>query len=240
MRKVVCDSVKAICLPIFNRPETLRRTLDCIPKDKGWTVYMSLEGTSPRVVESIARHFSQKVPSNLWRNGRQLGCSLHVFNVISAAIADGAEAVLHIEDDIELSPDALKLCDWYLSQPNFKDPSCNGGLALCRRENNDSSQASTISVKDTWMGHFGQGYCFSRAQWFDFVLRHFWAFDPTWGHDIWDYTLAMMAQKLGKIIVRPRFARSRHAAEVGCNGPGIGIFPSEISPGTHTDYRVEE
>lgn len=215
----------------------LTACLNSLPKKHDWKIYIALESGGGKEVSKVASDWQRFFPFvEVWRNERRLGCSLNIFTLWSIAFSDGADAILHLEDDIILSPDAIDLCDWYLS--NLLQ--CQGGLALCRKdhEGNNPSAPSSISLTDTWMGLLGQGYCFTRQQWFDFVLRNFWAYDPSWGHDIWDYTLAMMAQKLGKLFARPRLSRSRHNGSKGFHGVA-DVFPEGLSDGTHRDYHVE-
>ncbi len=228
--------MKAICIPVFNRPALLRSTLDSIPQGgSGWTVYLSLDAKCSKEVEQIVTT-CKRFPIKKWKHGVQIGCRLNTFTVCQIAFEDGAEAILSMDDDITLSPDALKLCEWYLSQPALLDTKTNAGLSLCRRFLNDSTRPNSITHDDH--GHLGQGHCFTRQMWKDFGARSFWAWEPHY-HGGGDWSVAGEAVRTNRKIYRPRFARAQHSAAVGHKGPGIGIFPDKISDGKHTNYVLE-
>lgn len=223
----------------FNRPEMLRDSLNSIKANRpstDWTCYISIEHGAPSTVAEVASVIQPcRTSSRVIYNATHRGCSLNGFLTCFTAIQHGAESILFMDDDIVLSPDALELCEWYLRRSHE-----GAGLALCRKDNNEPSEPNRISDRSTWMGHLGQGWFFTRRQWFDFVLRNWWAYDPGMGeHDTFDWALCYMAQKLNKIILRPQLARARHAGAIGHHGAGIGAFPDLISDGTHRDYRIE-
>jgi len=230
--------LKVLCIDVFNRPELLRSTLASIPKGgAGWKVYLSLDKDTPQSVENICIEFERSgVPTKRWKQGHQMGCRLNTFNVCHIAMLDGAECILCMDDDITLSPDALKLCDWYLSKPELLDTKTCAGLALCRRFFNDPDRPNSITHDDH--GHLGQGHCFTRQMWFDFIARSFWVYEPTYYGGA-DWSVAAEAVRTNRKVFRPRFARAKHSAAVGYHGPGIGIFPDQISDGKHTDYVLE-
>lgn len=228
--------MKAICIPAFNRPALLRSTLDSIPETEGWKVYLSLEHTAPKEIEDIALRYGRRFPMRSWKSGRQLGSRMNTFMACQAAIEDGAGAILSMDDDITLSPDALKLCDWYLKPE--RDPVTNAGLALCRKDANDQHRPNSISTADTWMGHLGQGYCFTKLMWMAFVARSFWVYEESHRGGA-DWAVCVEAVRTKRIILRPRLARARHAGTIGYHGPGLGVFPEHISDGKHTDYVIE-
>lgn len=221
--------MKAICLTAFNRPEMLNQTLAAIHRNQmdGWQIFI---GSDHQRVDHVPSMHS-------WRNGFRMGCPLNSFNVCFKAIQEGAEACLFMDDDVLLSPDALRMCNWYLNRELGTN---DAGIALCRKDGNDPSKPESISASETWMGHLGQGWCFTRQMWFDFVLRHWWAYHPDMKeHDTYDWALCFFALKLCKTIVRPRFARARHAGEVGYHGKGIGTFPDVICQLSECNYKVE-
>lgn len=232
--------MKAICMPVFNRPELLRQALDSICENKAtdWRVYLSVDWSyKSKEIDQIIRDYHFKgVQFVVWGNGTNLGCSLNAFTVCSTAISQGAEAILYMEDDIVLSPDALALCDWYLNQLN--DPNdYHAGIALCRREGNVIGRPEAIEHNSSSQGLLGQSWCFTRKQWFDFALGHWWSL-PDRGHpDIWDWALGWKAQQLGKSIMRPYLSRARHIGATGFHGK-VDVFPDVISDGTHRNYFV--
>lgn len=221
-----------IAMTTFNRPEVLANTLAKMHKAwrPGWTLLVSQDG------HAIPDGTALPVQTKRRFNHAPLGCPLNSFVAVQTAFADGADAVLFMDDDIELAPDALDLCDWYAKVP--RQPH-DAGLALCRRFENDPTQPTQISRHDTHMGHLGQGWFFTRAMWLNFGLRYWWWWEPGMApHDTYDWALCYMMQKLGKVVLRPRLARARHAGAVGHHGPGIGCFPDVIASGTGHHYTL--
>lgn len=221
--------MRAICIPAFNRPALLQSTLRGIERAglNGWTVFVLVDGNGFEVSGFVA-----PVPICILKNSYQMGCSWNSFLVCHWAFSKGAKSILFMDDDILLSPDALQLCDWYLSI--HRDPS-DLGLCLCRKETNDPSRPNSISVTDIYQGHFGQGWCFTREMWLEFILRKWWA----QGDKAHDWILCAEAQNHGKRVYRPRLARAKHDGAVGYHGTGIGVFPDVISDGTHRNYVIE-
>ena len=180
------------------------------------------------------------MPVVSWVNGRRLGPELNTFVVQWTAIAaDQAEALLYFDDDMILSPDAVELCNWYLSRADLRDPEFYAGICLCSRDPNDPSRPNSVSPNDTWQGLVGQGYCFTRAQWFAFVKRNFWVYHDFFAGDGYDWALGHMAIHLKKTILRPRLSRSRHIGAEGFHGGG-NVFPDVIATGHDTQFILEE
>lgn len=234
--------MKAICIPAFNRPKLLQRAIASIltnhPDSGQWRIFVSVDhsiGCAREEIEKIVTYFKAVFPVIGWGQGAPMGCDLNSFAVCARAIREGAEAILFMDDDIFLSPDALALCDWYLSEPR---EGSDLGLALCRKEGNDPSKPNAVSARHTHLGHFGQGWFFTRKMWMDFILRHWWSHEP--GHpDCWDWATCLAAQKHGKIVLRPRWARAQHAGAVGFHGPGLGVFPDSIANVTNCKFEIE-
>ncbi len=227
-----------ICIPAFNRPDELQRTLQSIPRNKNWNVYLAVEHNAPKEVLQVVDQFRSRLDIICWKNGFQFGSRLNTFAVCQRAIEQGSEAVLSMDDDITLSPDALDLCEWYLRRRDFLNPETNAGLALCRKDANDPNQPVRINKNDTWMGHLGQGHFFTREMWFNFVARSFWVYESSHRGGA-DWAVCAEAVKTGRTLLRPQLARARHAGAVGYHGPGIGVFPAVISDGTCRDYQIE-
>jgi hypothetical protein len=141
-----------------------------------------------------------------------------------------------MDDDITLSPDALELCEWFLRQPKLLDSKNSAGLALCRRFDNDSSRPEIIT--NDYHGHLGQGHCFTKPMWRDFIARSFWAYEDSYLGGA-DWSVNAEAIRTSRKVFRPWFARARHAGAIGYHGPGIGVFPDKIASGHDYNYRLE-
>lgn len=233
-------SMKTICICTTGRMEYIGDLIESLRRNKteGWNLYVSME-PGFEDVHSYIRSIDF-IPVTAWVNGRRHGPELNTFIAHWSAINDGADAVLYMDDDMLLSPDAIELCDWYLAHNEFHDPEHNAGICLCSRNPNDPSRPNSVSPNDTWQGMVGQGYCYTRAQWFNFVKRNFWVHRPHFGGDGYDWALGHSAVDLKKTILRPRLSRSRHMGREGFHGGGDGaVFPDVISTSIHTDFVLE-
>ena len=232
--------MKAICICTTGRIDYVRQCLDSLRENKtdGWKLHVSMELGFPEVHELIRSVNFMPVVS--WINGRRLGPELNTFVAQWTAIAcDEASALLYFDDDMILSPDAIEMCDWYLNQLPLLDPEKYAGICLCSRDPNNPERPNSISPNDTWQGLVGQGYCYTRAQWFAFVKRNFWVHYPHFGGDGYDWALAHMALDTKRTILRPRLSRSRHIGAEGFHGGG-NVFPDAISHQRNTQFVLEE
>lgn len=232
--------MKAVCICTTGRIDRINDCLESLSKNKlnGWTLFASMEPDHQEVHARIRSVDFMPVVS--WINGRRLGPELNTFMAHWMAIEDRADALLYFDDDMVLSPDAVQLCDWYLLHPEWHDVERYAGICLCARNPNNPSRPNSISPNDTWQGMVGQGYCYTRAQWFAFVKRNFWVYKDFFGGDGYDWALCHMALHLNKIILRPRLSRSRHTGNVGHHGNDVAVFPDEISSFPSTDFVLEE
>lgn len=232
--------MKAICICTTGRLDRVTECLKSIRENNldGWTLFASMEPGYEDVHSAIrAIDF---IPVVSWINGRRLGPELNTFTVQWSAISENAESVLYFDDDMVLSPDAVQLCNWYLSKTELLDPQHNAGICLCSRNPNDSSRPDSVSPNDTWQGLVGQGYCFTRDQWFNFVKRNFWVYRNFFGGDGYDWALGHMAVHLNKIIFRPRLSRSKHTGRNGFHGDNVDVFPDVISSQKDTRFILED
>jgi hypothetical protein len=232
--------MKCVSICTTGRVDYVKACLESLQKNatEGWTLLASMEPGHPevhRLINSVTF-----MPVKSWVNGRRLGPELNTFMAHWMAFEEGADAVLYFDDDMVLSPDALALCNWYLDYTEYHDPARFAGICLCARHPNLPDRPASISPNDTWQGMVGQGYCYTRAQWQNFVKRNFWVHHPFFGGDGYDWALGHMAVHLNKIILRPRFSRSRHTGRNGFHGDNVDTFPDAINQATGLDYVVEE
>lgn len=226
--------MKAICVATSGRVERFKecmRSIERNPRYKDWHLFVSKE-------PNAELDYYPAMPLHVFRHEFQLGPALNTFMAYQMAFRfdPAMAAVLYLDDDMVLSPDALQLCDWYLNSI-IKDVD-DVGLCLCRTdETNDLSRPNSVAAKDTWMGLVGQGYFITRCQWHDFVKRRFWSHEPHYGGDDYDWALGHSAVDMGKRILRPRLSRSQHTGIVGQHSGHI--FPQIISQQTDTEFILE-
>lgn len=227
--------MKAVCLTTNNRPQYLKETLASlsVALRPGWklVVRSELANECPRMLDGfpVEKHTINESPLGLARN---------LLQCLSDAYELGSEGILHLEDDIVLSPDAIELCDWYLSRARPEE----AGIALCRKDDNlnDPSRPNSIAANNACFGLLGQGYCFNRKQFEDFVKPSWFLGREEWGGGVWDWTLAALAMENNRPILRPHLSRSRHIGAFGQNTVSGLTFPREIATGTDTKFILEE
>lgn len=229
--------MKTICICHSGRKNYFHQCLLSLQSNdlSGWNI---LIGCEPGTVTPGELFIIEGAPIKYQVNGSKLGTGLNQFVTMWGAISEGAEAILFVEDDVILSPDAVRLCNWYLGQTDFLDTASNSGLCLCTKLS-DFDRPVEVSTTETWQGHVGQGYCFTRAMWFDFVKRNFWVYHDWFGGDGWDWALAHMALHLNKKMLRPRLSRSKHIGVYGVHGNNVEVFPSIISEASNTEFVIE-
>lgn len=227
--------MKALCICTSNRPEMVRQFLESLKANEvqGWTLFVSCEPDAPQVHSLI--NSVDFMPKVWWINGTRLGCELNTFVACFKAIDSQAQSLLYSDDDMILSPDALGLCNWYLSIPESRSEN-SAGLCLCTDDSNPK-RPNSISPNDTWRGLVGQGYFYTREQWRTFVKPNFWCDNPNWGGHGYDWSLGFRSMELGKIILRPRLSRSQHIGVFGHHGGRI--FPEHINHQKDLKYVIE-
>lgn len=204
-------------------------SIECNPSYKDWHLFVSKE-------PSTELDYYPAMPLHVFRHEFQLGATLNTFMAYQMAFRNKADAVLYLDDDMVLSPDALQLCDWYLGA--YEKDAFDAGICLCRTdETNDTTRPNSVATNDTWMGLVGQGYCVTAAQWHNFVKRRFWAWEPHYGGDDYDWAIGHSAVEMHMRILRPRLSRSQHT---GITGAHAGrIFPQTISTNSNTQFILE-
>lgn len=228
--------MKAICVTTSGRTDRMTACMKSIESNPGfrdWHLYISRE-------PAAGIKYVPPMPVKVCVAAFQYGPTLNTFMAYQAAFHDKAEAVLYLDDDMIVSPDALQLCDWYLDTYAHEPIGLpeDVGLCLCREdETNDPSKPEVVSQKDTWMGLVGQGYFVTGSQWHNFVKRRFWTHEPHYGGDDYDWALGHSAVDLGKRVLRPRLSRSQHTGIVGAHAGRI--FPQIISQQTDTKFIIE-
>jgi hypothetical protein len=105
----------AISLSWWRRPEYSKRTLDALKSCPGFydcPVYLSLDGHGEQ--KDLANYAGQAI-HNLTRltlHGPNIGANANIRAAVGSAFQDGADFVVHVEDDILVSPDSIRLMRW--------------------------------------------------------------------------------------------------------------------------------
>src|SRR3990172_790580 len=109
--------MKTISLPVYRRPDTLKKALDAIRSNKteGYTLYVSAEPGPPEVLDLIKK--IDWIEVRLRQNALQRGLNDNICSTIQWAFEEGSEFNITVEDDVVLAPDALDLAEWFRKLP---------------------------------------------------------------------------------------------------------------------------
>ncbi len=144
--------------------------------------------------------------------------------------AGGAQAVLAVEDDCLLSPDALQLCYWFLALPNCSDYLFLN-LANCNRPEQTAGRelvcVESTRIESPW------AWCFTRAAW-ERRIEPGWQCKqlPPRG---WDWSLSYRMAVMGWKSLTPVLPRARNIGRsLGENG-GALLFDETLAQAAWSD-----
>lgn len=226
----------------FNRPQYFEPVLRSIAIANAWinerVVFTARLDPCPKT-EQMLELLGTYLPQCLVVvNTETLGCAANTL----AAIQDGfvwadqvsEDFVLHLEDDLELAPDAFTLAAW-LRDTYRDDPDiiCVGIKGM----------AGVVRTEDSWLvrkaGWFG---CHTWGTWRTEWVRDFvpgWENKREWqaGYRGWDVTVndRIMA---GRLQVLPLLSRSQHIGERGTFARK-NSYPGSVAPDWDRSLALE-
>lgn len=117
--RAACKNAKIITLCCWRRPLYTRRVLDALRQCPGihdYTILIQQDGADDRgdIGQSEVRRFCERVnfaPCRIVSESEHLGCNQNTRRALAAGFRH-ADYVIHIEDDIQVSPDALQYFEW--------------------------------------------------------------------------------------------------------------------------------
>lgn len=232
--------MKTISLPIYNRPDALKRMLETLKANntEGWTLVVSQDGYNVKCQEQVNQIDWMDVSYFDALNG--LGLTLNTFLAPSLAFAAGSDFNLYLEDDLLLSPDALDLCNWYAEYvaertSDFYD-SRNVGLTFWRAygETDYPELASP-----TGQGGHGNGFACTRYQWETFWRKEWFGYGAEGPGQQWDIHTDNRLRELGKTVLSPLYPRSKQQKVDGTHGKSTDVNPLFDVP-IYEGERVKE
>lgn len=174
--------MNALCLTAWNRPELLARLLQCLREQddiEAWTLIAQIEPS--KRLDEILNIFKTKAPKcsiNIQINRERLGVRLNPLACIQRAASMGAENFVLIEDDLELSKDALQFCHLALNQPSFSEHYCCGNLhfsSCFNKAHLSQSESEKLEFKNIALETFflsSMGLFFTQKQFVSFIQPH--------------------------------------------------------------------
>lgn len=221
----------SICLPVFNRPDLLRKSVDSINRLKGiswWHIYAQVEpSASTNESLDIIRSISNCASLSITVNQQIKGVLRNPIECIDSAIKDGADLVLYLEDDLEVSRDALLFVETASRSQDFDQVYAAGNLHFSGCSNNAHltfcdqvcASVSNVAIRSQFLSSLG--LFFTRSQYYSFI-RPSWHRSPLKVRDLngnigagWDYALTEALLERNNKTLQSIVPRVRHC---GING----------------------
>ena len=204
--------MKTLSMTAYNRPDYLKDTLldleKCNPTD--WHFFISVDPSNKteeiqKVLSTNYGFASMTVTINNTRKNHRL----NQFSAIAMAFTAGSTFNCHMDDDIFISPDALKLADYY--ERTFKDkPLTFNSYGLFNYDSNPKEPNKLITRCGTFTG---LGWCCFREN-FDNVFKPNWFYDELalkyFNSHGWDWAIAACCKKNNLYEIYPSYSRTNH------------------------------
>lgn len=205
--------MKSIVVIAHRRPEYLRKCLHAIRTCRaieGWFVAINVDGpeTDPQVIQcqEVAFEFQSVYGACCYISEVNDGVNKNNFIGIHREFIGAVDAVLVVEEDVILAPDALQLCDWFLTHPERDNYAC-----LLLHAFSEQPQ-DPVAMQE----------CMRFCPWGWLVTHEMWErwFKPNWNCKKvppfgWDWALGYIIQKHGLKSLRPRMSRVRNIGREG-------------------------
>lgn len=195
---------KAICFTSYNRPNYLRKMLASLPKHDFDLICYQEPQTATAELRNI---FNQYKVKTTW-NKEKLGVRKNPFELLNNSFKE-YNKIVYLEDDIVLSPDVVKMAEWYFD--NIQDTYCLNliggrcGWGVILNENNPNKLIKTNNFNSL-------GFALTKKQWDD-NFKPFWFVDNNPPYVGWDWAI-LFANQNNKTM-QPVMPRANHIGEIG-------------------------
>ncbi len=227
--------MNAICIPVWNRPEYLRvmlNNLKLLREIDRWAIFIQID-PSPRLEEILSIIKFSELPCEIYveANNKILGVRGNTFHCIEVAAKRGADYFLYIEDDLEISKDALEFVEFSMSNRNFSDHFVSGNLHFSGCSNHAHFSIPKpinpiwphLALNSQFLSSYGLFFC--RSQYEKFISKFWWT-QPLKVRDLrgnrgagWDYALTQALLENNFFCLQSLLPRVRHVGVEGvhCN-----------------------
>lgn len=194
--------MKAVCIPVKDRPSKLRQLVIGLDKaglfDLEYRLFIGIEPGD----ETVNRLCMEYPSLGMVYNRSIRGIGWNHYNIIQYAFLMGAEQVTILDADLIVSPDILRLCDWFYSR---RDEYYGLGLLSPRLEDGYPIIPDGI-VEVSFVSRYAMVY--GRQSWFKYA-------QPGWmkNSDDWDASREVDIFYTYKKVLAPVMSRIQH---VGC------------------------
>ena len=209
--------MKSISIPVTNRPEYLRQTLECIKNNVraiDYKLFINVEPLSEECIQ-ICKDIDW-IGTDVEVNAVRLGSDANPYRAIQRAFDAGSEFNVHFDDDLLIGPDTFHLLDWYYL--TYKDAPLSYISYSVFNYNSDPAFPDKL---DTVYKYFsGLGWAVFREGW-DAWYKTNW-FDDRISRSVfspetigWDWVMSGVAIQNGLDALQPSYSRTNHAGRLG-------------------------
>lgn len=189
-----------------SRPNYLRETLESLVANKHldkFTLHFGVEPVNPEVLK-VCQSVTF-MDTHVHANAVQLGVRENPYQLLKRTFGMGYDAVLYLEDDVILSPDAVDLALHYAHSEAAAKHRC---LCLYNTDSRPDGDASVIEVGHPTVKFASLGFFTTLAHWTGF-------FDAAWhaSKKGWDWSITEAGAN--NTLARPAVSRSRHIGRFG-------------------------
>ena len=210
--------MKTITITAWRRPEYLRRSLESLrlnrPGGFDWILNCALEPGCPETVNVCSTFDWPSVVIEV--NRTRLGVRRNPYEALRRAFGRGSDMNLYLEEDVILSPDVIRMAEWFWQQTR---PVPDRWLSLnLLRYDSDPSDPTGLTESKAFNA---LGFVLTRESW------ERW-FEPAWNDDDlarevhgpqvsgWDWAVtALLAKHPGLGTLTPALSRSNHIGREG-------------------------
>ena len=154
------DRKTIITMTAWRRPQYLAQVLESLKQCKNvdaYQIYLSVDGghlEQQREIAAIVKNSDLNI--RIWLQKRNWGCAKNTWKVIETAFRDGAEQIIHLEDDTLVAKDFLLFMDTSLNH-------YRSNLKVFNIAGHNSS--NKVYKKDEWAQRLEPHHCFSCWGW---------------------------------------------------------------------------
>lgn len=217
------NTITMIC---YKRPGYMKQALDALAKNDftGYDgVHIFAEPVGSLEMYNLLHGYSLPVPIHIHHNPVRLGTDLNGFTALCYVFDQlGADFNVHIEEDVVVSPDALKMALNYAALPNKHSVMC-----LCLH-NHGGAKPDGNNVRDLAYadGFSPYGWAATRYNWKHWLKPHW--FSNRWaaegGGYGWDWSVNYAVSKTHEACVMvPIVSRANTVGEFG----GVNMSPEQ-------------
>ena len=226
--------IKTITITAHNRPDLLKRLLESLTRNnlEGWKVFLSVEPTDEREnIVSIADELLSNVQHEIILPKEKQGVKTHPFKLLSYVYDEiGSDVNIYLEEDLEISPDVIKIADWYMTLPRSAYKTY-GGVCLCNFWSFDQ-EFTKEDAQEFFVDAYSWsalGFITDRRGWQDQLKFNWYRSNHHLQRKGWDFAIRAHIIWHGIKWLYPKVSRSNHT----------GVHGTHCNPKVQKQYKFD-